>query len=189
MRVVPYDQVRSRRRDLRRLLLLPAVNFIRAFCSPVDVNDHEITVCFRRGYHFQKRSDLQTPEHPRSCLCRPFGIRWKCPLDLCCGDKGDLLSIGNKGDRFHRLIKVPSRSHIGHSNSFQRVQRIRKGDLPVIVGMVVRQRHKIRAHVKQPGRILRIRPEREFLSSRGCAARRVGEFVVHHKNIGTAHDG
>ncbi len=78
----------------------------------------------------------------------PFGVRRKCPLDLGCGDEGDLPSVCDKGYRFHRFIQVSSRSHIGHSDGFQGVQGVCQGHFAVIIGVVVRQGHEIRSMSK-----------------------------------------
>ena len=189
MRMVPDDQVRSRRRDLGSLLLLPVIQLIGSLRSPVDVHDDEIAVRLCRRYHLQEFIDLQAPEHPRRCLRCSLCIRRECPLDLGGGDEGDLLSICDKGYRFHRLIEIPSRSHIGHSDGFQGIQGICQGHFAIIVGVVVRQGHEIRSHVKEPGRVLRIRTECKFLSRCRRSARRIREFVVYHENIGAPHDG
>ena len=189
MGMVPDDQVRSCRRDLGRLLLLPVIQLISSFRPPVDVYNDKITVRLRRGDHLQKFIDLQTPEYPRSCLRCPFGVRRKCPLNLGCGDEGNLPSVCDKGYRFHCFIQVSSRSHIGHSDGFQGVQGVCQGHFAVIICVVVRQGHEIRSHVKEPGRVLRIRTERKFLSRRGRSARRIRKFVVYHKDIGAPHDG
>ena len=165
------------------------VQLVSSFGPPVNVHDHIVTVRSCLPDHFQEFCDIETPEHARGCLRRPFRIRRIQPFDLCRGDERKFLPVCDKRNRSDRFLEVSPGSDIRHSDGLQRIERVRQGHLPVIIRVVVRERHKICAHVKQPGRILRIRPEGKLFSGRRRPAVRVRELVVYHKNICVPHDG
>ena len=108
-------------------------------------------------------------------------------FNLCGRQNGNLFIIGDKAHRFHRFFQISARTHIGHVHRLQRVQAVQKGNLPVIVGMVIGKRNNIHPHFRQVGCAFRLRPESKLLARGRRPPVSIGKFIVYHKNIGIPH--
>ena len=187
MGMIPDDQVRARLRDQRGLFPLRPVRFRGALRSPVNVNHHEIADRLRLFYFRKEQIHIPGAENAGRGLRRSSRARIVHPLDLRRRKERDLHIFADKIYRPDGLAQIPARSHIGHADGLQSVQGIQKGNFPIVIGVVVCQRHDIRPHLGKQGRMGRIRAEGKAFSFDGRSPVCIGKFIIHHEYVRAAH--